>query len=62
MTLSDVRALGYGILVDRHGHKLSGASKMTYLVYLSNQALDDLNPELIERGRGFVTKYLSKNA
>ena len=31
MTLSDLRALGKGKMVDTHGHKLSGAAKMTYL-------------------------------
>lgn len=62
MTLSDVRALGNGVIVDRHGHKLSGASKMTYLVYLSNKTLDELDPALIERGREFVIKHLSKIA
>lgn len=62
MTLSDVRALGKGIMVDVHGHKLSGAAKMTCLVYLTNQALDDLDPTLIERGREFVTKHLSKTS
>ena len=54
MTLSDVRNLGNGTIVDRHGHKLSGASKMTYLVYMPGKSINELDPKCIARGGAFV--------
>ena len=62
MTLSDVRALGKGTIVDTHGHKLSGAAKMTYIVYLFGKKVDDLDPALVKQGQEYVSKKLLKIA
>lgn len=58
MMLSDVRALGKGTIVDTHGHKLSGAAKMTYIVYLFGKKVDDL----VKQGQEYVSKKLLKIA
>ena len=54
MDLRNVRALGEGIMVDVHGHKLSGAAKMTYIVYWFGKMVDDLDPTLDKREHGRV--------
>lgn len=55
MDLSDVRTLGQGVAIDEHGHKLSGAAKLVYIVY-------GVDPVLVRKGRAFVEKRLKKTA
>ncbi len=62
MNLSRVRALGEGTMVDGHGHKLSGAAKMTYIVYTFGKKVNDLDPALVKRGQEYVLKRLTKIA
>ena len=62
MDLRNVRALGEGIMVDVHGHKLSGAAKMTYIVYWFGKMVDDLDPTLIKQGREYASEILMRIA
>ena len=49
-------------IVDTHGHKLSGAAKMTYIVYLFGKKVDDLDPALVKQGQEYLSKKLAENA
>lgn len=62
MDLSRVRALGKGTMVDIHGHKLSGAAKMTYIVYLFGKRVNDLDPALVKQGYEYASEILMKIA
>lgn len=62
MDLSDVRTLGQGVLIDEHGHKLSGAAKLVYIVYGSDKLLSGVDPVLVRKGRNFVERALKKSA
>lgn len=62
MDLRNVKALGEGVMVDAHGHKLSGAAKMTYIIYFFSKRISDLDPALIKQGRKYVSKKLAENA
>lgn len=56
MDLNEVRDLGKGVTVDRHGHRLSGASKLVYIVYGFDKILSDVDPILVRKGQAFVEK------
>lgn len=62
MDLSNVRALGKGTMVDRHGHQLSGAAKMTYIVYMFDEKFIDLDPIIVKQGQKYALKALAKIA
>lgn len=49
-------------IVDTHGHKLSGAAKMTYIIYLFGKKVDDLDPALVKQGQEYLSKKLAENA
>lgn len=60
--LSNVRTLGQGVIVDEHGHELSGAAKLVYIVYSFDKMLSGVDPILVRKGRIFVEKELKKSA
>ena len=62
MNLGAVRALGEGTMIDNHGHQLSGAAKMMYIVYMFGKKVSDLDPELVKRGQICARKALEKIA
>jgi hypothetical protein len=62
MDLSDVRTLGQGVVIDEHGHKLSGAAKLVYIIYGFDKMLSDVDPVLIRKGRAFIEEALKKSA
>ena len=62
MDLKEVRELGKGVIVDRHGHRLSGASKLVYIVYGFDKILSDVDSILVRKGRAFVEKKMKKSA
>ena len=62
MDLNEVRELGKGVTVDRHGHRLSGASKLVYIVYGFDKILSDVDSILVRKGRAFVEKKMKKSA
>lgn len=62
MNLSAVRPLGEGTMIDSHGHRLFGAAKMTYIVYMFGKKVSDLDPELVKRGQRYVAKASAKMA
>ena len=62
MDLRNVRTLGKGVMILTHGHKLSGAAKMAYIVYLSDKKIDDLDLELVKKGQEYASEILAKVA
>ena len=54
MSIELIRALEHGMIVDEHGHVLSGTAKLLYLIHRTVSSIQDWE---IETEKTFVRKH-----